>query len=123
MMNSAEEIPASVPSWHRVHLDGEAPPLGPAQIHPQQHLGPVLGVGAALPRLDLADCVALVVFAREQRPQLELVETAGKPTQDGSTISSSTSESSSARGEFVEGVDGRRSERFQRSSYRTRGPR
>ena len=36
-----------------VDLDVEAPPLGPALVHAQHHLGPVLGVGAAGPGVDL----------------------------------------------------------------------
>ena len=55
----------------RLDLDVEAVLLGPAEVHAQQHVGPVLGVGAALAGLDLADRVALVVLAGEQGPQLE----------------------------------------------------
>ena len=57
-----------------VYLDGEAPALHPALVHAQQHLGPVLGVGTAVLGVHLAHGVQLVVLAREQRPQLQLVE-------------------------------------------------
>ena len=45
---------------------GEAVALGPAQIHAQQHLGPVLAFGAAGAGMDGHDGAALVVFAGEQ---------------------------------------------------------
>ena len=64
-----------------VELDVEAPPLGPAQVHAQQHVGPVLGIGPALAGLDLADGVGLVVLAGEQRAQLELVEGGRRSTR------------------------------------------
>ena len=57
-----------------VELDVEAAPFRPARVHAQQHLGPVLRVGAARTGVHLADRVTLVVLAREQRAQLELVE-------------------------------------------------
>ena len=77
-----------------VDLDAEAAPLGPARVHAQQHLGPVLGVGAPGARVDLGDRVALVVLAREERLQLEPAE-AGS---ESSSVSSSSlvSESSGA---------------------------
>ncbi len=70
---------------HLVDLDVEAAPLAPAGEHAQEHLGPVGGVGAAGTGVDLADRVALVVLAGEQRAQLELVELAdetGDPLRD-----------------------------------------
>ena len=39
--------------------------LGPAQVHTQQHLGPVLGVGAAGAGVDSEDGVAAVVLTGE----------------------------------------------------------
>ena len=57
-----------------VDLDVEAPTLGPAGVHAQQHLGPVLGVDAAVLGVDGADGVGLVVLAGEEAAQLELVE-------------------------------------------------
>ena len=47
-------------------LDLEAAPLGPAHLHPQHHLGPVLRVGAAGARVDGHERVAGVVVAGEQ---------------------------------------------------------
>jgi hypothetical protein len=61
-----------------VELDAEATPLRPAHEHAQQHLGPVLRVGAARTRVDLADGVALVVLAGEERAQLQRVEIGGQ---------------------------------------------
>ena len=43
----------------------EAAPLGPAQIHAQQHLGPVLRLGAAGARMDRDDRVLAIVLAAE----------------------------------------------------------
>jgi hypothetical protein len=45
--------------------------LGPAQVHSQQHLGPVLCLGAAGARLDVEECVAGVEFAGKHSPKLE----------------------------------------------------
>ena len=44
----------------------EPMPLRPAQVHPQEHLGPVGGLGAAGARADGQDGVAIVVLAGEQ---------------------------------------------------------
>ena len=55
-------------------LRGEAAPLRPAQVHAQEHVGPVLRVGTAGPGVHRADRVAVVVLAREQREQLEIAE-------------------------------------------------
>src|SRR5581483_5211016 len=57
-----------------VELDAEAAVRGPALVHPQHHLGPVLGVGAARPGLERHDCVAGVVLAVEQRRLLQPLE-------------------------------------------------
>ena len=73
-MNVADEMPASEPAETSSSSTSKPAALGPAQVHAQQHVGPVLGVGAALARLDLADGVVLVVLAGEQAAQLELVE-------------------------------------------------
>jgi hypothetical protein len=42
-------------------------PLGPAEVHPQEHLGPVGGLRAARTGADREERGALVVFAREQQ--------------------------------------------------------
>ena len=57
-----------------VDLALKATPLGPTPVHAQQHLGPVLRVGATRARLDRAHRITLVVLAGEQRPQFEFVE-------------------------------------------------
>ena len=55
-----------------LHLDLEAAPLGPAQVHAQQDLRPVLGVGPPRPGVDRDDGVAGVVLAAEQARLFEL---------------------------------------------------
>jgi hypothetical protein len=52
----------------------EAVALGPAQVHAQQHLGPILRFGAASARVQGHDRVAGVVLAAELALQLEPVE-------------------------------------------------
>ena len=90
-MNVADRMPASWPGGDLVDLDLEAAPLRPAQVHPQHHLGPVLGVGAAGAGVDLGDRVALVVLAGEQAPQLERVERASRELGDDSLELAATS--------------------------------
>jgi hypothetical protein len=48
--------------------------LGPAQIHPEQHLGPVLRFGAPGTRLDIDKRVVLIELTREHAPELELLD-------------------------------------------------
>ena len=55
-------------------LDVEPAPLGPSHLHAQQHLRPVLGVGAAGPGVDRDQRVARVVGTGEQALLLELLE-------------------------------------------------
>jgi hypothetical protein len=50
--------------------------LRPAQIHPQQHLRPVTGVGASGSRVDGYDRVRGVLLATEHAPQLRVREIA-----------------------------------------------
>jgi hypothetical protein len=52
----------------------EAPVLGPAQVHAEQDLGPVLRVGAARAGVDRDDRIAPVVLAGEERVLLEALE-------------------------------------------------
>src|SRR5262249_7322424 len=54
-----------------------AAPLAEAQVHPQQHLGPVLRLEPARAGMDLDDGVAPVVLAAEELLELELVERRG----------------------------------------------
>src|SRR5207237_9234060 len=56
-----------VAGGHVEELAAEAPPLGPAQVHANEHLGPVRRVGPADPGRDRDDRVALVVRAGELR--------------------------------------------------------
>ena len=64
---------ASVPS-ETARISTSKPRLSAPVVHPHQHLGPVLGIGAALTGLDLADGITLVELTGEQRAHLELVE-------------------------------------------------
>ena len=66
-----------------VDLEAEAASLGPAAVHPQQDLGPVLGVDAAVFGVDLHDAVGLVVLAGEQAAQVELIELLGDRRDGG----------------------------------------
>ena len=81
-MKVADRSPASWPGGRLLHLDGEAPALGPPRVHPQHHLGPVLRVGASGAGVDLGHRVAVVVLAGEQRPQLDHPEPAVEVGQD-----------------------------------------
>src|SRR5918998_4906547 len=47
-------------------LEPEAPTLGPAPVHPREHLGPVLRVDATCPGVYREDGVALVVLSRQE---------------------------------------------------------
>ena len=55
-------------------LDLELMTLCPAQVHAEQHVGPVLGFGSPGAGVEGHDRVALVVLAAEQRPDLELLD-------------------------------------------------
>ena len=76
-VNSADMMPGLGALADAVDLVTEATPLGPAAVHPQQDLGPVLGVDAAVFGVDLHDAIGLVVLAGEQAAQVELVELLG----------------------------------------------
>jgi hypothetical protein len=56
------------------HLRLESTPLRPAEVHAEQHLGPVLRLEAAGAGVDLDDRVAGVVLAAEELLQLQVVE-------------------------------------------------
>ena len=56
------------------HLGVEAAPLPPAQVHAQEHLRPVLCLGAAGPGLDVEKGVRRVHLLREHAPQLQTDE-------------------------------------------------
>ena len=55
-------------------LGGETARCGPLEIHAQQHLRPVLGLGATGARLDVEIGVARVHLAAEHPTQLELAD-------------------------------------------------
>jgi len=68
--------PGLVAALAVVEVNVELAPVGPAQQHAQQHLRPVLAVGATRPGLDADDRVALVVLARQQHADLKIGEVA-----------------------------------------------
>ena len=53
--------------------------LGPAQVHAEQHVGPVLGLRSSRTRVKGDDGVALVVFASEERADLEVLDARAEP--------------------------------------------
>ena len=55
----------------------EALALRPAQVHAQQHLGPILAFGAARAGMNGDNGVARVVFAREQHGRLDALQKLG----------------------------------------------
>ena len=55
-------------------LDRVAVLLRPERVHPQQHLGPIVGVGAAVAGVDREDRAGRVVPAVEQGLELELLD-------------------------------------------------
>ena len=58
----------------------------PAQVHPQHHLGPVLGIGAAGAGVDRDDGVARVVLAVEERVLLQPRELCGDGRELGAQL-------------------------------------
>src|ERR1043165_5111639 len=66
--------PGLLPRRGLQHLDLEAASFGPAQVHPQEDLGPVLRVGAAGAGVDGDDRIAGVVLATEQPRLFQLGE-------------------------------------------------
>jgi hypothetical protein len=65
----ADLMPASRPGSLR-DIDLEAVLLGPARVHAQQHLGPVLALGAAGAGMDFEIGIVGVGLARQQRLEL-----------------------------------------------------
>ena len=57
-----------------VHLGLKALLFGPAQIHAQQHLGPVLRFRPASARMNRHDSVQRIGFARQHGPEFKLVD-------------------------------------------------
>ena len=48
--------------------------FGPAQVHPKQHLSPVLGFGPTGPGVDRQQCGAPIVWPAEPELEFEVVE-------------------------------------------------
>src|SRR6266542_1006975 len=63
------------------HLRLEAGPLGPSQVHAQQHLRPVLGLRAARARMDGHDRILPVLGPRENGLELEGFEPTAQPAE------------------------------------------
>jgi hypothetical protein len=55
-------------------LDPEAPALGVLDVHPHQHLRPVLGLGAAGAGLDVDEAVRRIERVPEHPPELPLLD-------------------------------------------------
>ena len=66
--------PASSPACQSSVDDLEPASLRPADVHPVEHLGPVLRLRAAGARVDLEDRVGAVVLPRQKRRQLGLLD-------------------------------------------------
>ena len=66
----ADLMPASSPSVSSMILDLVAVLLGPARVHAQQHVGPVLALGAAGAGMHFEIGVVGVGLARQQRLEL-----------------------------------------------------
>ena len=64
-------MPATSPGRFVEHVDREAVLLAPAQVHAEQHRGPVLRLGAAGARLDVDERVVRVHLAGEHPPKFE----------------------------------------------------
>ena len=67
-------MPASSPFDHVHELGRKTLAVDPAQVHAQQHFGPVLGFGAAGPGVNVDDGVVTVVRAGKHALDLELIQ-------------------------------------------------
>lgn len=74
MCTVAPLMPATSPSDRLDDSGVEAVLVGPAQVHAQQHVGPVLGLGAAGAGLDVQVGVVRVHLAAEHAAELQLLE-------------------------------------------------
>jgi hypothetical protein len=59
---------------HVLQLDRETAAFGPAVVHAEKHVGPVVGLGAAGAGLDREDGVVAVELPGEKRPDFDGVE-------------------------------------------------
>jgi hypothetical protein len=69
---------------HRVILaieqfDGVVVLAGPGRVHPQHHLGPIIGIGAAVPGMDRDERVARIVRTGEERREFQTIDELFKP--------------------------------------------
>ena len=69
-------MPATSPSLMSIDFGLEAVLLAPAQIHAQQHLRPILRLGAAGARLDVQERAVRVHLAGEHALEFELLDVA-----------------------------------------------
>ena len=86
-------MPAAPPSSRSVICGREALRLGPHQVHPQEHLGPVARLGAAGAGVDGHEGVAVVVRARRASSAARTPRSRPRPASTASRISSSNSSS------------------------------
>ena len=63
--------PGHIARRYLQHVDGELMFLGPAHIHPKQHLGPVLRLGSAGTGLNIDIGIVLIELAREHAAKFE----------------------------------------------------
>jgi hypothetical protein len=56
------------------YLGPETAPLSPAQIHAEQHLGPILGLRATCPGVDADDSVPCICLVTQKRLQFEGIQ-------------------------------------------------
>jgi hypothetical protein len=74
-----DALEAGLLALELVHdLRVESVTLGPAEVHPQEHLRPIRGFGAADARADRKKGAAFVVRAREQEGRAFALERLGK---------------------------------------------
>ena len=89
-------MPASLVVLAVEQLDGVVVLLGPLDVHPQQHLGPVVGVGAAVAGVDREDRAGGVVRAVEQGLELPDRRAALRAASTSAGTSAANESSSSA---------------------------
>ena len=83
MVKVTRLTPASSPRLILQDLGLVSPAVAPAKVHAQQHLGPVLGLGAAGAGMKRDDGVPAVVSAAQQPPQLHVRQAVGDFPEPG----------------------------------------
>ncbi len=86
MVSVALLMPGLVAGLQVDDLALEAAALGPAQVHPEQHLGPVLGLGAAGAGMDGDDRVLPIVLAAEHLLDFAGVDLSGQLVEGAAEI-------------------------------------